>query len=325
MAALDLRGPSAGRARTIATRATVFGLDVEAEIPLSFLRDAPARPTGRTLELAPWDGAPWPETATVVCDQREADGSVHFRIEADREAGYLLWGPAYGRHRLSRDGCDARFPTAGASEDARQRLLVAQVLPFAALLRGLEVFHASAVVRGGEAIAFVGNSGAGKTSVALELCRRGASFLADDVLAVERAGRSLLGHPGTPVAGLDHGEARRLREAGAAGALESVAVNVREQLVRMRGAAGPAPLSALFFLQRSRRGPAEPQFEPAGGGQPLLAATFNSVLTDPERLRGLLDVCALVARVRVERISCGPGVDAERLGEAIERRLDAST
>ena len=327
MPELDTSEPRARPARAVAGIGTVFGLDVRTDVPLSFLEHAPALATGRELTIAGWSGAEdsaWSASAEVVCDQREPDGTVSFRIEAHPADGYLIWGPAYGRHLLSRDGSHARFPSHGATADARQRLLVAQVLPFAALLRGLEVFHASAVVRDGSAIAFVGPSRAGKTSVALELCRRGASFLADDVLTVEHTETCLLGHPGTPIAGLDHTEALRLDRAGLTGSRETVAVNARERLVRMSGAAAPAPLRALFFLERHPAGPARPRFEPAADAQLLLASTFNSVLTTPQRLRGLLDVCARAARLRVERVSSGPDVDAGALAAAIERRLDAA-
>lgn len=307
--------------------ATVFGLDVHTAEPLALLDGAPAAATGRTLELALAGDERtadfWPLSAAIVCDQREHDGAVSFRIEADPSAGYLIWGPAYGRHRLSADGRRALCLPTGLAPAAWQRLLVAQVLPFAAVLRGLEVLHASAVVHDGGAIAFLGPSRAGKTSVALELARRGAAFLADDVLALERAGEQLLCHPGTPVAGLDHAEALRLRgnDGGNGSAYETIASNERERLVRMRGAAHPAPLHALFLLARHRDGPREPRFEPLADGAPLLAGTFNSVITSPERLRALLEICALAARGRVERIELGPDVDAALLAEAVLERL----
>ncbi|MFI5003835.1 MAG: hypothetical protein ACHQE6_02355 [Solirubrobacterales bacterium] len=300
---------------------------MSADVQLPFLQHAPATPTGRRLEIAVLEGpgAPsWPDTAEVVCDQRALDGEVNFRIEAHPQDGYLIWGPTYGRHILSVDGGRALCIPGGCAEDAWQRLLIAQVLPFAALLHGLEIFHASAVVMDGSAIAFVGPSGAGKTSVALELCRLGAGFLADDVLALERVGEELLGHPGTPVAGLDHAEAERLEQAGDRLREEALAAtNARERLVRLPGATAPAPLAALFFLDRRPEGPGRPRFEPAPDAQALLSATFNSVLTGPQRLHGLLDVCALVARRRVERILLGPGVDAAQLAAAVQRRLAA--
>ncbi len=312
----------------MAALATVFGLDVHTAQPLALLDGAAAAATGRTLELTlaeDGQGAdPWPPAAAIVCDERERDGTVNFRIESDPHAGYLIWGPRYGRHRLSADGRHALCQPEGLAAAAWQRLLVAQVLPFAAVLRGLEVLHASAVVQAdgdaaGGAVAFLGPSRSGKTSVALELVRRGAAFLADDVLAIERAGEQLLCHPGTPVAGLDHAEALRLQ--GSGGGYETIASNERERIVRMRGAVHPAPLRALFLLARHRDGPREPRFEPLAGSAPLLGGTFNSVIASPERLRGLLEICALAVRGRVERIELGPDVDASGLAEAVLQRL----
>jgi hypothetical protein len=313
--------------RQAKTVATVFGLDVSADVHLPFLEQAPAEPTGRRLEISVANGhsisTSWPDSAETVCDQREPNGGVNFRIESHPEAGYLIWGPSYGHHILSTDGKRVVCIPGNCPEDGWQRLLIAQVLPFAALLSGLEVFHASAVVMEGGAIAFVGPSGAGKTSVALELCRQGAGFLADDVLALERTGEDLLGHPGTPVAGLAHSEAQRLAQIGSPMEGEVVAINPRERIVRASGAPTPAPLTALFFLDRRRDAPDQPHFEPAGDARALLSATFNSVLTGPQRLRGLLEVCALVADRRVERILVGPAVDATQLAAAVQRRVGA--
>lgn len=311
------------------TEATVFGLDVRAAEPLPFLRPATAGPTGRTLDVSLQaggvEGLGWPATAELISDQRELDGSVNFRIEADPEAGYLIWGPAYGRNLLSSDGLQVICAEGSGGADAWQRLLIAQVLPFAAVLRGLEVLHASAVVVDGGAVAFLGPSGAGKTSLALALCRRGAGFLADDVLALEQEDERLVGHPGTPVAGIDHAEADRLLETGELELGDVLAVNARERIVRISKTAESAPLQALFFLDRRPGGPAQPRFEPAADAQMLLAATFNLVLATPQRLHRLLDVCALAGRLRVERVVAGPDVDVAKLAAAVERRLGAPT
>jgi hypothetical protein len=304
--------------------ATVFGLDVHAAEPLALLAGATAAPTGRelSLSLAPGDGKAisWPASAEVVCDQREHDGTVSFRIESDADAGYLIWGPAYGRHLLSADGRSVLCMPGEVSAAAWQRLLVAQVLPFAAVLHGLEVLHASAVASGGGVLAFLGPSRSGKTSLALELCRQGATFVADDVLALERAGEELLGHPGTPIAGLDHAEAARLERVGVNGH-ETIAANERERLVHMQAARQPAPLTATFLLERRRDGPSRPRFEAVPDGAPLLAATFNSVLTTPARLGRLLDICGLAAGRLVERIVLGPDVDASQAAQAVLERL----
>lgn len=305
-------------------RASAFGLDVRSTTPLSLLRGSLAAPTGRELRVSVETRSAepeWLEAADLVCDQRQPDGTVLFQIRAHPSEGFFISGPEHGAYLLSADGRQLACAPRGRREEVWQRLLIAQVLPFAALLRGLEVLHASAVVHEQRTTALLGPSRAGKTSLALELCARGATFLADDVVAVECAGGDLLAHAGSPIAGLDHAEAERLERTGELSQREIVAGNSREQLLRMPGAPGAAPLRALFLLERRADGPAEPRFEPAPEPHLLLSATFNAVLTAPPRLRTLLDVCCLAARQRVERVFAGPGVDASRLADAIERRL----
>lgn len=303
-------------------RATAFGLDIDCPVDLAFLAGSAAQPTGRAVSIAACQsaaaGAVWPHDAELVCDERGPGDTVNFQIESHPEMGYLITGPEYGSHLLSADGGRLRCYPEGRPEGAWQRMLVAQALPFAALLHGLEVFHASAVVRHGDAVAFIGSSHAGKTSLALELCGRGASFLADDVLALEIRGGELFAHPGSQVAGVD-----RRHPARGSSVEEIVAVNSRERIVRVRGTTEPTPVTTMFFLDRRIDGPERPRFEPSADAQLLLAATFNFVLSTPERLQRLLDVCALAARLRVERIVSGPGTGVAELAEAVERRLDA--
>ncbi len=306
------------------SRATVLGLDVWSDDPLRYLEGARAQATGRSLDVmvdrrACTDLA-WPRRAELVSLQRRQDGSEVFRIEAHHETGYLLRGPGGAAHLLSPDGLRLRCGPGEGGADEWQRFLIAHVLPFAAALKGLEVLRGSAVVLGGRAVALLGPSGADRTSLALALCRLGASFLADEVLAVERVEGSLVGHPGRPVAALDHADAERLPGPIAHG--ELIAVNARERLVWIPAVGEPALLAALFFMDRRLDGPAEPSFEPVAGAQVLLASTFNFVLEQRESLRRLLALSALASRRRVERVLLGPSVHASTLAEALMRRLD---
>jgi hypothetical protein len=172
-------------------------------------------------------------------------------------------------------------------------------------------------------VALLGPSRSGKTSLALELCRRGASFLADDVLALETRDGKLLANPGTPIAGVAHEHAEEPRAGDPPGSPGVVAVNARERLVQMAGASAPAPLNTLFFINRYADGPETPQLEPTADAQLLLAATFNFVLATPERLQGLLEVCALAARLPVELLSAGPATGIAQLADAVEGRLSS--
>lgn len=310
-----------------ATRATAFGLDVWSTVPLPCLAGTRAPPVGRMVALSMREGGSevlgWPPEAAVISEQRELDGGVHCRIEADPEAGYLFWGPTYGAHLLESGGRRLVCALNACSDTAWQRLLIAQVLPFCAVLHGLEAFHASAVAIDGRAVAFVGPSGAGKTSLAVELCRLGAGFLADDVLVLERHLDEVIGHPGSPLAGLAHEQAERLHTSMALG--DTLAINDRERLVRMPGAVAPMPLAAVFFLDRRPDGPSRPRFASSVDARMLLAATFNFVLGSPRRLSGLLDICALVAQGRVERITVDSRIEVSCLADAVRQRLSGAS
>ena len=52
-------------------------------------------------------------------------------------------------------------------------------------MRGIESLHATAIVVDGEAVAFLGDSGDGKSTLAASFLSRGYSLLTDDVLVLE--------------------------------------------------------------------------------------------------------------------------------------------
>jgi hypothetical protein len=58
----------------------------------------------------------------------------------------------------------------------------------AAFASGLSVLHSGAVARDGQAVLLVGSSGHGKTTLTLELMRRGWRFLSDDFAPIEPTG-----------------------------------------------------------------------------------------------------------------------------------------
>lgn len=60
-----------------------------------------------------------------------------------------------------------------------------QVLSYCLLMRGIESLHATAIVIDGEAVAFLGDSGDGKSTLAASFLSRGYSLLTDDVLVFE--------------------------------------------------------------------------------------------------------------------------------------------
>ena len=306
------------------TCSTVFGLDVRSDEQIAVLEGARAKRTGRVLDVLVdrrRGVADWPAGGEMISVQRDREGSLVVRIDAHAQAGYRLSGPSYGRHILSPDGRRLRCVPERVRPEDWQRFLIGQVLPFAAAVNGLEVLHASAVRLAGRAIGLLGPCGAGKTSLALALCRAGAEFLADDVVALEQRHHALLAHPGTPAAGVARQEALRV---GLALRDDRVlAVNERERLIRVAPCGRPTPLRAVLFLERTCGGPSEPCFRLTGDPRRLLGSTFNFVLAEPSRLERLLDVCASAARGTVARVTFGPACDPDRLAAAVVRWFES--
>jgi hypothetical protein len=280
-------------------RARAFGLDVDADFELPGF--APA------------------DRAAPAASSR----SVRVRLVPPAELpadGHVLRAEGFASAWIADDGGEIRCAPADVPAWRWQRYLTGQLLPFAAVLQGLEVFHASAVVVEGRAVAVVARSGAGKTSVALELVLRGRPFLNDDVLVLEpRLDAGVVAHPGAGVANVRADAGRlpeRLAEAGRGRALGGVAGETRMALaVHER----PVELGSMLFLERTgpgedlaieRLAPVDPRL--------LLAATFNLAVREPDRLRRQLDVCARIAEsCAVYKVDCPPAVGAAALAEAI--------
>ena len=102
------------------------------------------------------------------------------------EHGYLLRFPELADFEISADG-DKVFchPTLDVTEETSQHLYLNQVLPLAQSMMGKLVFHGSAVDVGNQAVAFVAESGRGKSTLAASFASCGNRFLTDDGLEVE--------------------------------------------------------------------------------------------------------------------------------------------
>jgi hypothetical protein len=80
--------------------------------------------------------------------------------------------------------------------DAFFTYLISQTLSFALLKQGREPLHATVVGVHGKAIAFLGDCGQGKSSLAAAFLREGHLLLTDDLLVVSDSDGRLLAHPG---------------------------------------------------------------------------------------------------------------------------------
>ncbi|MFL5913605.1 MAG: hypothetical protein ACJ768_23960 [Gaiellaceae bacterium] len=316
-------------ARTGALRSHAFGLDVEAAF------DAPGLPPGAPrrrlpsvrLELAARAeiDARWRPAMPERLLEEEFGGATPARtIDRDEALGYRLYARHFGLALISPDGDQVLCAPPGVAAWRWQRFLVGRVLPWAAVLRGREVFHASAVRVGDHAIAFAGATGFGKTSLALRMVMRGAGFVTDDVLAIERDPSGVaLAHPGASIlsvrpaerALLGRGELRRVgRVLGSSG--KTYVALEREQ--------APLPLGSIYFLAPGRGHGT--RIEPCRSDpRLLLGSSFVASVATPERLARVLDVCAAISQgVPLFRAHVDPDAGSAALAAAIHEHALAS-
>ena len=294
---------STDRATGTRWRGAVFGLEIDSPVLLDGIRAKPGHGTASrrraTIEIVPptefekaWRGG----EAVEIIDRRHRDGRLMMAIDVHPELGYRVWAPRHGRHLVSHDGRRVLSALPNVARWRWQRLLFAQVLPLAATLQGIELFHASAVALNGRALAFIAASGTGKSSIAAHLVVEGASLVTDDVLALVPSSAGIVAHPG---GGLVNVASEELESVPRDRRARIGVVIGRSDKVHMAAnlADCPQQLRSIYFL---RRGPEFAALRIAGGAHtdplPLLSSGFISYVVTPERLARHLDVCSRIAR-----------------------------
>lgn len=265
-----------------------FGLSIRSEFALPGLREDGPLHGGRPLTISLLAPAELDERqlGARVCEWRDND-RVTLAIDSG-DPGYRFLVTGVGLYELSADGQRVRCCPVPAAGWEWRRYLIGQVLPFAAVLQGLEVFHASAVEIDGRAMAFSGASGLGKSTLALELHLAGGGFVTDDVLALEMRGGEVFAHSGIAMA--------KVRRTSRAGLLE-----VRRAVTPVDE---PVLLDAFCLLEPSRHGDVHVTEIAGPEARYLLGSTFNLVVATPERLVAQLDICsAITEQARMLRVA----------------------
>lgn len=302
-------------------RARAFGIDIDAETPLAALAASDRREgevtrivlAGSVSEL----DRDWPAgEATCLEDARAAGGVA---IHSHPEAGYRIEEDSAGAYRVSRDGLEVTCGFDDLGPWDRERFLTSRVLPVAATLRGQELLHAGCVGIDGQALAFLGASHAGKSSLTLQLVLRGASLLTDDLLAIELRDGAPYAHAGLALAGVRYAE-RDLLSASDLDRLRPVHDRDGKVWVSPQLAPEPLPLAAVYVLVRD---PAarELRFETDTAPDPreLLASSFFARLRfDDQRVARQLFVWAAISTsVPLVRIVIPADVGAAALADRI--------
>jgi hypothetical protein len=309
-------------------RSRAFGMDLDlgfAAPPLPRAPDGEPADDPTTVDLVYADSIDdvWPDGGRRTGRMGPAERPVMV-VDEHPEAGYRITLPPYGRYLVSADGRSIGCAPPSVAWWYWQRLLIGQVLPAAAALRGYEVLHASAVAIGDRAIAFAGDSGLGKSSLALRLLQGGATLVAEDVLTVhERDGR-LLTEPGAAMVNLRESESARIEApelermgaaVGASHGKRHVIVDREDRTLELR---------RLYLLERGA--PGDPTFAPveAPGARDVFVNSFVNYVLRADRLVTQLDIAACLARtVPIVRLRVKPGMAAGELAELV--RADAES
>jgi hypothetical protein len=192
----------------------------------------------------------------------ERESSFPFRLRPPR-SGYVVRSYPDGSLAVawSRRGTfwlrpaprrvEYRLPV-GHGDDRFADMVVGPVASFLLVLDGRDPLHGSAVDVGGEAVAFLGEPGAGKSTAAARLLLEGHGLLADDLLCVERRRGRWTAWPGHPEIRLWPASGRALLSGRYAGLPRIVSGCAKRRLdPRLRKAgfsAKPLPLRALYVL-----------------------------------------------------------------------------
>ena len=289
---------------------TVYGIALRSQIPLALQQrthlDDPAE-----IELRTAPASFFAEAIRGAAFREGLQDWYRYARLPDRSS-YVRWD-GLGEFLVSSDGRRlACRMFDGAMSESFQVYLVQRALSFALLKRGFEPLHATAVVVDGQSIAFIGNSGFGKSSLAACFLNQGHKLLTDDLLLILQGASGPIAYPGPARIKLFPDMARRFLGERFSG----VPMNTgTKKLVLPLGAeqtcGRPVLLKALYVLESPRevrcgrhRGIRLGALNQREAFMALVRSTFNSVHTDPERLqRQFAEASWLVSTVPVKGLS----------------------
>ena len=285
----------------------VYGISLRSQMPL-FL-PAPDESSSTEIELRM--GSPSQFAKALQGVSLEPDPAAWYQHAGLPDgSSYVRWQGLF-EFLVSADDSQVTYGWSdSASKESFQVYALGQALSFALVKRGLEPLHATAVVVNGSAVAFLGSSGYGKSSLAASFLKAGYQLLTDDLLLLRKAGDRFYGHPGPPRIKLFPRVAREFLKGSRGGIpMNDQATKLVIPLLEHEGCRVATPLQAICVLSSApkvagKRPISLAPLPPKEAFVELLRGTFNRLLTDPDRLqRQFAMVSQLVAAVPVFKLS----------------------
>jgi hypothetical protein len=314
---------------------TVFGLSLQSNQQIPELPLAKKSPAGPAVAIhlnvspvrtgiVPSD----PEVLTYISAYKDEAGNPALKMWKIGSGNFSRLAYSDGtQFWLDRQGSElwATWPENLTIEDTATYLL-GPVLGLLLRLRGVTCLHASAVAFGESAVAFVGSEGAGKSTTAAALARRGHAILSDDVVALAERNGSFFVQPGYPYLCLWPESVESIY--GSAEALPRFSENYEKRRLslgkqELRFAERALPLGAIYILGERRGDPAPlvQEIAPQAAFLSLVANTFaTNILDSAMRAKEFETLGRLLPSVMIRQIRAHQ--DANRLPELCARICD---
>ena len=198
-----------------------------------------------------------------------------------------------------------------ATNESFTTYLLGQVLSFSLLALGYEPLHATSVVVDGEAVAFLGDCGYGKSTVGAAFVARGFPLLTDDVLVLEAREGRWIAHAGPPRLKLFPSVAQKVLSRATGRFMNPRTSKLVIPLGAPQAFTSSVPLKALYVLPNPkhsrRRRHSNVRIEPLSGQKAfieIIRAAFNRLQVDRTRLENQFDITTrLVQEVPVRRLT----------------------
>ncbi len=190
-------------------------------------------------------------------------------------------------------------------DDVLITYLLGQALSFCLVARGIEPLHATSVAVDRGAVAFLGDSGLGKSTLAAALVAHGCRLVTDDVLAVSFEGDLAMAWPSLPRLKLTPESADAVFQGRRALPMNAFTSKMIFTLPREQHADQAVPLRALYII--TGEASEAVTIRPVTGRAAMLAIvrhTFNDSILHPARARQQLEFARrLASRTAVRALS----------------------
>ncbi len=292
-------------------RYSVYGVSIRSELPLRLPEmQGGMGPTLFELEIRASHESLSGAIPQAVALQRNALSGFDFANFPDGSS-YVRWDDV-GEVLISKDGQSiACRAFRQADSESFHVYLLGQALSFALVKNGFEPLHATAVVVEDRAVAFLGDCGFGKSTLAAFFLQEGHRLLTDDLLLLRTTTGGILAYPGPARIKLFPEMARKFIGEVSSG----VPMNPKTQklIIPLNNdwlCPDAASLAMIYVLA--------PPDEVAGKDirivstsqreafVMLLGSAFNYVIDDPDRLRRQFEATQAIANATVVRKLCYP-------------------